>query len=97
MCKVMKLAQEIIGLWPCITLGSGVLRKGRHSYGFGMIQEMNVLWSGKLNQLGELKVFFFVEWTLFTWPGELDLLAIFPEVIISRLELVTLILNAFRG
>jgi hypothetical protein len=37
MCKVMKLAQEIIDLWPCITLGSGVLRKGRHSYGFGMI------------------------------------------------------------
>lgn len=37
MCKVMKLAQEIIDLWPCITLESGVLRKGRHSYGFGMI------------------------------------------------------------
>lgn len=72
MCKVMKLAQEIIDLWPCITLGSGVLRKGRHSYGFGMIQGMNVL-------LGNRKIFFPVEWTLFTWPGEPDLLAIFPR------------------
>lgn len=79
MCKVMKLAQEIIDLWPCITLGSGVLRKGRHSYGFGMIQGMNVLWSGKLNRLGKLRDFFSVEWTLFTWPGELDLLAIVPR------------------
>ena len=39
MCKVMKLTQEI-DLWPCITLGSGALREGRHSYGFGMIQGM---------------------------------------------------------
>ena len=79
MCKVMKLAQEIIDLWPCITLESGVLRKGKHSYGFGMIQGMDVLWSGMLNQSRDLRVFFFVEWTLFTWPGELDLLAIVPR------------------
>lgn len=80
MCKVMKLAQEIIDLWPCITLESGVLRKGKHSYGFGMIQGMDVLWSGNAQSIeGTERFIFFVEWTLFTWPGELDLLAIAPR------------------
>ena len=50
----------------------------------------------KAQSIGELRDFFFVEWTLFTWPGELISLPYFPEVIISRLELVTLTLNAFR-
>lgn len=33
----------------------------------------------KAQSIGEIERFFSVEWTLFTWPGELDLLAIVPR------------------